>query len=231
MRAHLLSVRAAAYAQSYWLLSETSAIAVDTGPAGCARRLLEVLATTNVGNGTVRLILVTHGHLDHFGSAAALHALTGAPIAVHAADAEALRQGRNDPAVLVPHGLVSRIVRSLPLNLGGAPVPGITPQRTFTEAWRLDEFGIPGEVVPTPGHTPGSVSVVLDDGRALIGDLLMGGMLSPQRPTWPFFVWDASALRASVARLIELGVRTFYPVHGGPFEAPAVQKWLAQAQG
>lgn len=230
MRAHLLSVRAAAYAQSYWLLSETSAVAVDTGPAGCARRLLDALAEANMGSTNVRLILVTHGHLDHFGSAAALHALTGAPIAVHAADAEALRQGRNDPAVLVPHGWLSRVARSFPLNLGGPAVPGMTPQRVFSEAWRLDELGIPGRVVPTPGHTPGSVSVVLDDGRALIGDLLMGGMLAPQRPTWPFFVWDAAALRASVAHLLELGVQMFYPVHGGPFEAPAVQRWLAQAQ-
>lgn len=230
MRVQVLSVKAAAYAQSYWLVSETSAVAVDTGPAGCARRLLEALEQVALGSGSVRLILVTHGHLDHFGSAAALHALTGAPIAVHAADAEALRQGRNDPDVLVPYGWLARVARSLPLNLGGSPVQGIAPQRVFTEAWRLDELGIAGQVIPTPGHTPGSVSVVLDDGRALIGDLLMGRMLAPQRPTWPFFVWNAAALRDSVARLLELGVHTFYPVHGGPFEAPAVQKWLEQAQ-
>ncbi|MEU6894762.1 MBL fold metallo-hydrolase [Streptomyces sp. NPDC046557] len=40
------------------------------------------------------LIVVTHGHIDHFGSAAELHRLTGAPIAGHVADVEPFRSGR-----------------------------------------------------------------------------------------------------------------------------------------
>jgi glyoxylase-like metal-dependent hydrolase (beta-lactamase superfamily II) len=41
----------------------------------------------------------------------------------------------------------------------------------------LSAFGIEGTVIPTPGHTEGSISVILPRGEAIAGDLLMGGFL------------------------------------------------------
>ena len=39
----------------------------------------------------------------------------------------------------------------------------------------LRELGIAADIIHTPGHTPGSISIVADDGKAIIGDVLMGG--------------------------------------------------------
>ena len=57
----------------------------------------------------IRLILLTHGHVDHFGGAQALRAATSAPVAVHRADAEFLRTGRNPE--LASTGMEGRIFR------------------------------------------------------------------------------------------------------------------------
>jgi glyoxylase-like metal-dependent hydrolase (beta-lactamase superfamily II) len=49
----------------------------------------------------------------------------------------------------------------------------------------MKAFGVDGKVVCTPGHTAGSISVVLSTGEAIVGDLLMGGMFRSGQPGYP----------------------------------------------
>jgi glyoxylase-like metal-dependent hydrolase (beta-lactamase superfamily II) len=70
----------------------------------------------------------------------------------------------------------------------------------------LGRLGLAGEIVPTPGHSDDSVSLLLDDGAAFTGDLTPPQMLGDD---------PASALAAaSWRRLGERGARTVYPGHG-----------------
>jgi glyoxylase-like metal-dependent hydrolase (beta-lactamase superfamily II) len=64
---------------------------MDTGNPGKADLILERLAGYSVAPHDVRLILITHWHVDHFGSASALRERTGAPVTIHARDVEAVR--------------------------------------------------------------------------------------------------------------------------------------------
>ena len=64
-------------------------VLVDTGYPGSAPAIIDKLTQNGVDPGWLSLILITHGHADHFGSAAELKKQTGAPIAVHKLDAEA----------------------------------------------------------------------------------------------------------------------------------------------
>ncbi len=57
----------------------------------------------------------------------------------------------------------------------------------------------------TPGHSADSISLVLDDGRAFTGDLLLPDMVDGDK---------ADLVRQSWARLRELNVRTIYPGQG-----------------
>ncbi len=206
------------------LKGEQGAILIDAGTPGQGERILKALRHLGLGPDEIRLILITHGHLDHFGSAAALRETLGASIAIHAADAVALREGVNRSGSMNP---TSRLAGLLG---GGGPqrIPPLEPDLTFEEAWRLDAYGIAGEVLPTPGHTPGAVSVLLDSGEAIVGDLFGARLLPPRRAAPPFVAADLAQNWESLRRLLERCPRVLHTTHGGAFDLETVAQLLSQ---
>jgi glyoxylase-like metal-dependent hydrolase (beta-lactamase superfamily II) len=83
-------------------------------------------------------------------------------------------------------------------------------------------------VVFTPGHTPGSISVLTQANEMIVGDLLMGGYLGgwflPTRPGLHYFADDLDRLQVSVHRLLELAPRLVHPGHGGPLDLEAISR-------
>ncbi len=211
----------------FLIQGDGGAILVDTGNPGRAAHILARLAEhtltlLSAGGGVphdLRLILLTHGHVDHFGNAAELRERTGAPVAIHALDAGAVRHGIQQPDSLHPTNLLADLVKRFPLPLFADHAPACEPDIVFEDEWRLDEYGVAGRVILTPGHTPGSVSVLLDSGEALVGDLVMGRLMGLlPKPGPPIVAWDLERNRESVRRLVALAPRIIYVGHGGPFE-------------
>lgn len=200
----------------------TGCVLVDAGNPGKEELILKRLAEHGVESGDLRLILITHGHTDHFGSAAALQKRTGAPVAVHALDADALRQGIHQPDSLQATSRLLALLMGVSIlrNLAAPDrAPALEPDIVFEEAWRLDEYGVAGRVIPTPGHTPGSVSVLLDSGEAIVGDMVMGQLMGLlHRPGPPPVAWDLERNWESLRQLLALSPRIVYVGHGGPFD-------------
>jgi glyoxylase-like metal-dependent hydrolase (beta-lactamase superfamily II) len=209
---------------AYVLVGER-AVLVDTGSAGEEERILRGLRRFNVEPGRVALVLHTHGHTDHAGSTRALQSRLRVPAAVHAADAPKLRAGDSSP--LVPLRFSSRVL-SLFLD---PKFPAVEPDLLIDEGFSLSEFGLPATVVHTPGHTPGSISVLFEDGRAIAGDLMMGGSLGgafhASHPGYHYYAEDLTELRRSIRKLLDRGARTIYLGHGGPLEAGRVRERFA----
>ena len=156
---------------------DTGCVLVDAGNPGKADRILEQLAKRGVAPDAIHLILLTHGHVDHFGSAAALREWTGAPVAIHALDADAVRQGIHQPDSLQSTwrliALLMRISALRALALSDR-APTFEPDIVFEGEFRLDEYSVAGRVIPTPGHTPGSVSVLLHSSEDIVGNMVVG---------------------------------------------------------
>jgi hydroxyacylglutathione hydrolase len=104
------------------------------------------------------------------------------------------------------------------LNLAPTQVPPVEPDILLRGGERLDEYGIPGQVVHVPGHTPGSIAVLLDSGEVLIGDLAVDLLGLRKRPGPPIVAWDLAKNAESVRQLAALNPRLAYSGHGGPFE-------------
>ena len=206
-----------------YLIREAGAILVDAGAHAQAKAVVRALSELLGDLRSLNLIVITHAHFDHAGAASAVREATGAPIAVHRDDARWLREG----TVLVPRGTTSwgRFFRAtlMPLMLPLVKMPALEPD-LVVEGGDMDlaPSGIAGRVLHTPGHSPGSVSVLLASGEAFVGDLAMNGPPFCLKPRFGIFAHEPERVPGSYAKLVALGARRIYPAHGRPFPASAL---------
>jgi hydroxyacylglutathione hydrolase len=208
-----------------YVLHERGTVVVDPGgppnrhlAARALRRILGLLGSPPRAD----LIVLTHAHFDHFTAAPSLRTMTGARVAVHRADAPWLKTGK----AVWPDGVTAwgTIVHAAlaPIVMRAA-VPVFEPDLLIEDdGLELAPYGVSGRIVHTPGHSPGSVSVVLSSGDAIVGDLAMN-FPACLRPSFGIFAHDPGVVAASWQRLVSLGVHTVHPGHGRPFAASALR--------
>lgn len=195
---------------------------VDAGYAGSEDRIFAALAEHGLQPADVRLIVVTHGHADHIGSVAALAQRSGAPVFVHEVEAPVLEAGTPLAAEgLTPLGKVAAVL--LGPMFRRARVTPYSDALALSRERSLADFGVEGILIPTPGHTPGSMSLVMDNGDAFVGDLC--SRLLPFGSPLPPFGDDRASFAAGWRRVLTAGAKTIYPGHGKPF--PSDQLWTA----
>ena len=206
-----------------YLLQGDRTIIVDTGVPGNATAMLRQMLRHDISPDNVSLILLTHGHIDHFGSAAELKRHTGAPIAIHAADAPSLRTGTNPP--LLPTCAMGRILKPF---FQHRQIEPCEPDMLIEEEARLDVFGVSARIVFTPGHTSGSLSVLTSSGDLIAGDLLIGGCLGGHIasgwPGLPYFLDDLALIRHSIHSILKLSPTRIHVGHGGPLDPARVRR-------
>ncbi len=210
-----------------YVLRGRGVIAIDAGPRGKAERFARGLAAAGIPPEHVQLIVLTHGHWDHVGSARDIKALTGAKLVMHEADRACLEQS----LVRVPPG-TTRWGKTF-IAMERVFLPKITVPSAIVDVilgedpLPLEDYGIPGRILHTPGHSAGSVTVLLNTGEAFVGDLAMNGFPLRWTPGLPIIAEDQAAVVASWHRLLNAGARTVYPAHGKPFPADVIRRALA----
>lgn len=203
-----------------YLLLGKRPVLVDTGTPGDLTRILAALKSAGVAPKDLGLILLTHGHSDHAGCAAELRRRSGAQIALHLGDAELARTGRN--GVLGAQDLIGRVVRPFV----DEPFEAFEPDLIFRDGFSLEPHGVKGRVLATPGHTPGSASVILAAGEALIGDVLRGSFVWPNKAAHHYFCNDPESNARSMVRLAREGLMRCHPGMFGSFPGSELGQFL-----
>ena len=208
-----------------YLLLGTRPVLVDSGAPGDLKPILAGLKASGVAPKDLALILLTHGHSNHAGCAAELRRRTGAQIAVHAGDAPLVRTGRN--GVIAVQDWLGRVLRPFV----DEEFEAFEPDLVFKEGIALEPYGLRGRVLPTPGHTAGSVSIVLANGEALIGDVLRGSLVWPNRSRDHYFCNDPELNQRSIVRLAREGLLRCHPGVYGSFPGTELGQYLTTDSG
>lgn len=214
----------------YFIIGEKGVIAVDTGAEMGTDAVRRILGDSGIKPDEITLIFITHGHVDHFMNIQAWVDVTGAPVMCHE---EAKR--------FIVEGLLPDIDFEGRTRMGkemweeqqkmGNPVdhaPTGPVDITFgDDGIDLTPWGVDAHVVYTPGHSRSDCSVLVGD-EAIVGDLFTA-------PAWTdhvgmtYFTFKGAPYelaQESVKKLLDLGVKKFWPGHGEPRDDDYVRQVL-----
>jgi hydroxyacylglutathione hydrolase len=212
-------------ANTFIVENSRGVVIVDAGMPHHARRIVNAVRALGHAPQDVRLILITHGHIDHAGSAVALQKLTGAPIALHRGDARlvATRSLKIPPGRSAATEAIGALMRAFGWAM---PLETFTPDVWLDDGQSLREFGLDARVAHTPGHTAGSVSVLCDDGSLFVGDAI----LNLVHVAFPLYWEDAPQARESALKVHTLKPYICYTAHGRAFDANELDAFIARVK-
>ena len=196
----------------YLLRTESGFILIDAGMAKRREQLEMGLLEAGCHPGDLKLIVLTHGHLDHVGNAAYLKERYGAKIAMHGGDYGMVESG--DMFVDSKGGVLIGVVGFLMSVLGLSDYERFAPDVYLEDGMDLSPLGLEATVIHFPGHSRGSIGVLTAEGDLFCGDLLVNNS-EPERNT---LIDNPADYAASVEKLRALRVETVYPGHGSPFK-------------
>jgi glyoxylase-like metal-dependent hydrolase (beta-lactamase superfamily II) len=192
------------------LWDEASKRGAVVDPGGEVERILDALGQLGV---TVEKILLTHGHIDHAGGAAALREALQAQAGGTAVPIE----GPDERDRFLLDGLEQQ-----GRAYGLVESRNVVPDRWLREGDQVTIGGHPFDVLHCPGHTPGHVVFVNHGDRfALVGDVLFQGSIG--RTDFPY--GDHAALIRSVKeKLFPLGDEMAFLCGHGPGSTIGVER-------
>jgi glyoxylase-like metal-dependent hydrolase (beta-lactamase superfamily II) len=188
------------------LVDDRGVVLLDTGFPGDGVRIRRRMRQLGLGSRDVRAILLTHGHIDHAGEAAALREWSAAPVYAHPLEHSHL-------AGTYPYSGLARVTGLL--EAAGRAVTRYRPVAIDVELQDGDELPLWGglRVVHLPGHTVGHCGFYSARHRVLFsGDLwvrfLMRTQTSPR-----IFSDDVTRVPGSMRKARALGARWVVPGH------------------
>jgi glyoxylase-like metal-dependent hydrolase (beta-lactamase superfamily II) len=186
------------------------------------------LAGLGIATSDIKYLLLTHHHDDHAGFAAELVRRTGCRVIAHRNAVLPLKQGKSEGTdkpvtrrsqiALTFYTLVHKEFNFPPLTLTERDIVIEGDNDSL-----LKGIGIDGVILHTPGHTRDSVSVLLSDGSAFVGDAAMNFLRWTGMGHRPIVIEDINTVYESWRKLRERGARVIYPAHGRPFSATKLE--------
>ncbi|MDD6070799.1 MAG: MBL fold metallo-hydrolase [Clostridiales bacterium] len=200
-------------ANCYLVTQDNVSILVDTGVKGFEEKILKQCEGKEV-----KLIVLTHGHIDHMQNAAYIAQSLQVPIAMHEKDIPLLKD--NLCREMKAQGILGNMVRFFSvLSAKSAQPEKFKPDILLKEGDNLRDFGIDAEVVELPGHTAGSIGLKVGEDTLLVGDALMHMMKAG--PTLLYEEYEQ--MLESVRKIQNMGDRKIYFGHG---EMVQNRKWV-----
>lgn len=196
-------------------------ILIDTSVSLLWRRLLHNLDILGVKS--IDYLVLTHAHFDHVANAKQIKNKFGAKVIIQRVDADYLSNGKN----VLPEG-TTKITRPLVKAFGKRFLHGFKYEPCnfdllVDDRFDLNEFGFNAYLMHNPGHTGGSMSLIVDDEIAIVGDAMFGVF---KWSVFPPFAEDSAQMIKSWGKLLATNCSLFLPSHGSANIRMLVEKDL-----
>lgn len=186
-------------------------ILIDTGRENkwniLKRRLVEIQLKENCFSA----LILTHTHFDHAENAYRIKEIYKTNLIVHKSEADFISSG-NNPAI---HG--TNLITKFITHMLGTQLLQFVKYKpvdydiTVEDKYDLSRFGFNAYIIHTPGHSIGSISVIVDNEIAIVGDAMFGVF---KYSVFPPFAEQPENMIRSWKKLLDTGCSLFIPAHG-----------------
>lgn len=208
---------------SFIIGNNTTGILIDAGSHNKFHKFKSALEKLKKSPDWIKYIIITHTHYDHVANLAEIKKLTGAQIIIHKDEARYIESGYT----CLPDGMntIGRTGRWFVdfFNIDKTKIKPVQPDIRINSSLDMSFTGLDLEIVPTPGHSNGSISVIWNDTIAFCGDAAFAII---GFDVWPITGKDPQYILNSWKVLLNLGCKIYYPGHGKRFTDERLQKSL-----
>lgn len=203
----------------FLLTNKEKNILIDTSPKFMWNKLQNRLGQLKIEK--IDFLILTHTHFDHAANAKRVKEKYNAQVIVHKDEAEYLAKGDN----IIPEGtnpfsktLVHLFSKQFASFAKYEPCQFDLVVDSDTD---LNNSGFNARIIATPGHTVGSISIIIDDEIALVGDTMFGVF---RWSVYPPFGNDKAEMIKSWSKLLNTNCKIFIPSHGSANSRSLVEK-------
>ncbi|MET4143988.1 MBL fold metallo-hydrolase [Arthrobacter sp. UYCo732] len=216
---------------SNWIIvrDETGFILIDSGYPADQPLVRQSIEHLGLNPAAARALLITHGHVDHTGSAAHFSTVYGTPVLCSPNELDHVRglvKYQVSAKQVVPRAWRLRVFRWMIHAIKAGSLSA--KPATKAQAWTADTLNsLPGrpQAVPASGHTPGNVAILLP-GKGVIatGDTFVTGHplskhTCPQM-LHPMYHHNPAAALAATHQLDSIDASVILPGHGPALSMP-----------
>lgn len=203
----------------FLLTNDKTNILIDTSPASMWKTLQKRLERLRIEQ--INLLILTHSHFDHAANAYKIKEKYNAQVIIHQSEAKYLVAGDN----ILPTGtnpIIKYIVKIFAKQfISFAKYQPCEFDYTFENIYDLSTWGFNAYLMHSPGHTQGSVSLIIDNELALVGDTMFGIFWWT---IFPPFASDQTQMLNSWEKLLNTKCKVFIPSHGSANKRSLVEK-------
>jgi hydroxyacylglutathione hydrolase len=190
--------------------NEGNHLLIDTGSSNRQTELERRLDEAGCSQGKLKLIILTHGDFDHTGNATYFRKKFNTQIAMHGNDAAMAERGDMFANRKQPNPIIRKL---LPLLSGFGKHKWFKPDLLVDDGYDLSGHGFDAKILSLPGHSKGSIGILLASGELFCGDLLE----NIKQPSLNSIMDEPETANKSIERLKSQPITTVYPGHGKPF--------------
>jgi hydroxyacylglutathione hydrolase len=209
------------FANIYIIERDNKILMIDSGNPGHEKRVEALLSEQGINPGEIDYLILTHGHLDHSGTANYFRQHYGIKTIGHIGDNDSFSLGHRNHTC--PTSSMAGFMKSLKSQVKITP---FTVDRLIDSELDLAELGVRGKITPWPGHTKGSV-IVQFDSYVFVGDLIAGEIFNPTKPMTHFFMCDLEDNKKKINTLLQRpNIDTWFLGHFGPLTPINVTRFV-----